>query len=708
MNRRQRRQAAKTATSPPASSRFDLEQVLAAAVQHQQAGRLREAETLYSRILKANPKHSDALHLSGVLAFHRGQNERAVQLMKRAIAINGTNAPYHCNLGEVYRIWGRFEAAIVCYHKALSLDPEIADGHYNLANALFDLERFDEATTAFRKALALAPFDPEIHNNLGNALAIQGQPDTAIQHYRKALSYRSNYIEAQVNLANTLTDLGQLDEAVETYRKILAVQPELAQAQSGLGRALKTQGRFKEALQAYRQAAVVQPESAAAAFNVGNCLLNLERWMDAADAFRQALEQSADYALAYAKLGYCLEKQGFSAEAMDKLQRAIKLDPGLAEAHFYLGTCLQNQGRFEEAIGCHQQALEIQPDLTEAAYSLASIKQASDEDLQRLTRLLQKPLSLDARINVNFALAKIHEDGNRIDQAFQYYQAANTLKSEFMSFDPAAHVEYTDRLIETFSTDFFVDRQGFGIASELPVFIVGMPRSGTTLVEQILASHPQAFGAGELDDIRLMVRNLPEQAGSPFPACAITLEQSAVAELAQTYLHSLKKHAPQAVRISDKMLGNFLRLGLIALLFPKARIIHCLRDPLDTCLSCYFQHFAHGLRFTYDLQHMGLAYQQYERLMAHWQQVLPLPILNVQYEDLVHHQERVSRRLIEFCGLPWDDRCLNFYRQERQVQTASFWQVRQPMYASSVGRWRAYAKHLGPLISLFEQERLAS
>ena len=303
-------------------------------------------------------------------------------------------------------------------------------------------------------------------------------------------------------------------------------------------------------------------------------------------------------------------------------------------------------------------------------------------------------------------VAAAYDDAGDYDVAFGHYKAGNDLKKAASLYQADATSTYVDRVIATFGTEFFARMDRAGSQPELPVFIVGMPRSGTTLVEQILASHPQVHGAGELDYMRQITQALPERLApdsvggqQTFPECAAKIDTALAERIAEEHLQHLREHSASALRITDKTPSNFLRLGLIALLFPKARIIHCQRDPLDTCLSCYFLRFGQGQAFAYDLDDLGRYYRDYARLMEHWRRVLPSPLLEVPYEALVADQEGWSRRLIAFLGLDWDDRCLAFYRSERQVKTASVWQVRQPVYASSIGRWRRYAKHLGPLFA---------
>lgn len=663
---KRRKGARRRGGSPAAGARLPG---LSEAIAHYEAGRLEEAERLCKRLVDERPGALGPLHILGVIAHQGGDDERAAVLLGRVVDADGANAVYCHHLAEVQRSRGCYEAAIEAYRRALRLDPNQPDACYGLGNALFELHRFDEAAAAYRRGVELDPDDPELHNNLGNTLAETGDLPGAIACYRDALRLRPAHVDAWLNLGRALTEQGRLEDALHSYRCAVRTQPDSVPALLGLGDALRRSGRHEAAIESYRRALALAPERAEA----------------------------------YNNLGYCLAQLGRSAEAMTHFEKALALQPQLAEAHANSGMCLQNQGRFGEAVAAYRHAIRLKPDFADAYLNLLNNKtyRVTDEDIRRITELLEgEALSPDARISLSFALGGAYEDRGECDAAFGFYHAANALKAERVPFDADRHTDYIHRVIETFGADFFAQRKDFGIATELPVFIVGMPRSGSSLVEQIMASHPAVFGAGELHDIRLMVGDLPKTVGTsrPFPECAAHLERQVAHRLAERYLRALERQAGAALRATDKMLGNYLRLGLIAVMFPRARVIHCRRDPLDTCLSCYFQNFATGLRFTYDLRHLGIAYRSYEKLMAHWREVLPLEMLDVQYEALIEDQEAMSRRLIEFLGLPWDDRCLAFHAQQREVRTASFWQVRQPLYASSVGRWRRYEQHLGPLM----------
>ena len=670
LNRKQRRQAARTARAGRAAedSSAGLQSALAAAAQQRVAGRFRQAEVLYRRVLATAPGQPDALHWLGVLEHLGGRNEAAEGLLEQAAAVRPRDPLCLYHLAEARRARGRNAEAVKAYRQALTHRSDVADIHFGLGTALLDLGDAGQAADALRRAVEISPGDPEARNNLANALAELGEDEAAEAGYRRALALRPDYAEAHMNLGILLARSGRDSEAEGSYRTAVASDPDSLAARLQLARYLRRVGRPEQALKALREATALRP----------------------------------DHAEAQNDLGRCLVEFGRSEEALGPYRRAVDIRADFAEAHFNLGVCLQSLGRFDEAVAAHQRALALRPDLAEAHYNLSLIarERGGDDEVRRLEALLAAPdLAEEARVNASFALAAILQARGETDRAFAHYRQGNELKARSQPFDGARYVDYVDRLMVTFDAAFFASYAGSETVSDLPIFIVGMPRSGTTLVEQILASHPEVHGAGELEDIRRMVGDLPDRlgGGARFPECAHGIGDELAGALAGEYLECLRRRSPDARRVTDKMTGNYLRLGLIARLLRGARVIHCHRDPLDTCLSCYFQNFANGLSFSYDLGHLGLVYRQYERLMAHWREVLPLPILDLRYEDLIADQEAASRRIVAFCDLPWDESCLRFHEENRQVRTASFWQVRQPLYASSVGRWRAFAEHIGPL-----------
>ncbi|MCZ6837904.1 MAG: sulfotransferase [Alphaproteobacteria bacterium] len=359
-------------------------------------------------------------------------------------------------------------------------------------------------------------------------------------------------------------------------------------------------------------------------------------------------------------------------------------------------------GRFDEVRTAYKQAIAVKPSFPAPYKNLAHGRRVTPDDglIERIQGVLAKDTLPDRDRSVfNFALGKCFNDIQDYDAAFRHYEIANELSGKSRGFDLATLTDEFDRLISTFTPEFFEAQTSPGSDSERPVFILGMPRSGTTLVEQIIASHPLVFGAGGLMTINRVSWNLPAalKSGTPYPECVALMDEKLVEKVASGCLKELGELSDDAARVTDKMPNNFRHVGLIARLFPRARIIHCQCNPMDICLSCYFLDFRGRLDFAYDLTHLGQYYRQYERLMAHWKKVSPIPILDVRYEDLIADPENVSRRMIDYCGLEWDDACLAHDETERPVMTASHWQARQPIYQTSVERWRRYETHLGPL-----------
>ncbi|MCP4330910.1 MAG: tetratricopeptide repeat protein [Alphaproteobacteria bacterium] len=550
-------------------------------------------------------------------------------------------------------------------------DQEDARTRLQDAVALHQSGRHGEAENLCRDVLAAVPDHPDALHFLGLLRFEQGDAEEAIAAIRRAIEIRPEFAGFHFNLGNILVDTDRLDEAIEAYRK----------------------------------AAALTPDNAVIHNNLGNALFDSERVADAIDTFRQAIAADPNFAAAHVNLGRALLEIGKSQDAAVAFVRAIDLDGGLAAAQIGLGECRQVQGDFDAAEACFRRALEIAPDTVEALHYLLSMGRIGADDpfalsLQRL--LDHTELSPKDRIAIHFALGKAYDDRDDFDRAFTHFESGNQLKYSETPYDLAEIEDLVARSRVVFTADFFAQRRALGDPSTVPVFIVGMPRSGTTLVEQIIASHADVRGAGELSIVSHIADRLPELAktDAAYPEGVAGLGSKDVAELAGAYLDHLGD-LDGAKRVTDKMPDNFRWLGLIALLFPHARIVHCRRHPLDNALSCYFQLFKREHAYAYDLAALGVYYRAYHDLMAHWREVLPVPIHDLVYEDLIADQEGVSRRLIEFCGLDWDPRCLDYYKQEREIRTASFWQARQPIYARSVGRWRHYTAHIDPLRTAF-------
>jgi tetratricopeptide (TPR) repeat protein len=689
------------------SLEMTVAQSVQVAARHHRSGRRGQAETICRQILAQQPNHTEALNLLGVLTAQAGGLEAGVHLIRRALEHRPDFADGWGNLGCLLANQGKLDEAVAAYRRLIELRPTDAATHYALGLLLRDLKRVDEAILAFTKATQLKPDYAQAFFKLGMALRSQGRLDEAIEAYRQTVALMPLLAEAHNNLANALRDKRLFDEAITEYIKALQLRGDDAVTYLNLGNAYSHSDRHAQAVAAYERAIQLKPDYFEAHNHMGVALGNLQRFDEALIAHRRALAIRPNDPDAHESLGATLLLQHDMTGAAVSFRHAVALAPGLATSWNGLGMALQALGQFDEATDCFRRALAISPDNAFFHKNLITTgrQQADSAQVEALSRLLNSPdLLINDRVHAGFALGKLLDDSDRFDEAFASYAKANALFKQLRAAEGrcynAAEIQRTvDRLIETFTPSFFAARRDWGDDSELPVFIVGMPRSGTTLVEQIAASHPAVFGAGELQGIERLLVGLT---GGYDPATGPSWDVRAIAETAKAYVAHLRSLGGSVARVIDKMPGNVFHLGLIAALFPRARVIFCRRDARDNCLSCYFQQFGKNNDhvYGYDLADCGRQWLETDRLTAHWLTTLPLQMLEMRYETMVAEQEAQSRRLIDFLGLPWDPACLEFHRTQRPVVTASVWQVRQPIYNRSVGRWRHYEKHLGQLFDV--------
>lgn len=549
-----------------------------------------------------------------------------------------------------------------------------------------------------------------------------GRFATAEAGYREVLAARPGFPGAALNYALLARSTGRLGFALDLARQAVAGRPEDPSAHGTLGNLLQENEQAHEAIAAYRTALRLDPDNAGTRFNLGQALILAGEPEAAAAEFRRLMEQAPADPHFHTGLGDALVEAGRLQEALGAHRRALALSPDDPYALAGLGLALVAAGEFEEAARCYR-PLIADGRLERAHVWLEYVKTRrftpSDrkeiEDAEWAAARLEEDADPDSGPapkcgDVHFALGKMYDDLGEYDPAFEHYRRGNEILRRHRPFDP----DGPDRLVETIETRFdeaWFDRvRGWGDPSARPVFIVGMPRSGTSLVEQILASHPEVYGAGELVRIPALARRfLPPDGGSGAPpaspaAAEAGIERADVQAAARGYLDYVAARANGgAVRVTDKLPENYHHLGFIAALFPNARIVHVHRGPVDVCVSNYLVRFRHGHAYSYDLAALAHQHRAYMRIMRHWRKVLPAagvrPVREQSYEALVDSLESESRALVDFCGLDWNDRCLAFHRTERSVHTASGWQVRQPVYRRSVGRWRSYERHLGPLLT---------
>jgi tetratricopeptide (TPR) repeat protein len=516
-----------------------------------------------------------------------------------------------------------------------------------------------------------------------------------------------------ITLGAVLMEMGRNTEALAVMQKAAGLLPGTAEVHCNLGTAFTIQNRLDEAEASYRRALEINPNFVNALSNLGYILVKLGRFEEAEAICQRALEINPSSNDSHVNLGVALYKQNRIDEAEASYLRALKIKPDVANTHSNLGNILAQQGRLEEAEASYQRALKIKPDFVEVRFSLAQIKKgaADDESMAALIAIEKAandaiPLSNEKAMLLNFALGKCYDDICDYEKAFPHFLEGCKLKRVTFDYDPDQTTRYFASIMRVFNQTTMERLHGAGDSSYRPIFVLGMPRSGTTLIEQIISSHPEVHGAGELPDLMAIAQC--EIMGATFPDNLLLADQTRLSVWGAEYVTRLQRHAPNARHITDKMPINFAAIGLIHLMLPNARIIHINRNPIDTCLSCLFTLFKHGHEYTYDLMELGRYYVDYAHLMEHWRKLLPSgAFLNVQYEDIVVNQEVQSRRIMEYCGLEWNDAYLDFHKNKRPIHTASMAQVRQPMYKTSVERWRSYEKFLGSLVDVLGELDLA-
>jgi tetratricopeptide (TPR) repeat protein len=561
----------------------------------------------------------------------------------------------------------------------LKIIPNLPDALLGLANSFLEQENFIEAEKYYTQFLKINPDIPGVYSRLGTTLRAQNRYSEACEQFQAAINLKPDYLAAYRRLGETLTAMGAHNKAEKCYRIALELQPDGQEILLALGNSLMCQQKNRQAEEHYTSA--------------------LKHFSSTDTA-----EPNAHFAAeCLYKLGHAFERQWKYAEAKASYRKALDTDPESLRNIVAIAEIMEVEGDYDGASELLEPLLEGKPEkiLPAAAVIFARLSRRNGR-LEEACSLLEqqltrKDLNLAQRKKLHFTLAPIYDRLEKYDDAFDQCREGNELLDS--DFDIQQCRSEFDGLISAFSLSKQACRPRASIQSELPVFIVGMPRSGTSLVEQILASHPDVYGAGELDDVSHIFESLPNTLGTNMSViqCLDALTENVINGLAQQYIDRLTEVGGNALRITDKMPHNFLHLGFIELLFPRARVLHCVRDPLDNCLSCYFQQFNRFHDYTGNLEHLGFYYNQYRRLMAHWKETLRIPVFEVQYEDLVANQKAVSQSMLQFCGLDWDERCLEFHKTGRLTVTHSYDQVRRPMYKSSMKRWKNYEKFLDPL-----------
>jgi tetratricopeptide (TPR) repeat protein len=596
----------------------------------------------------------------------KGLLAEAEQAGRKAVAIDNALASAWNNLGIILQEAGQYEESKLCLERVIGYEPNNAEAHNNLGNTCKRMSLFDKAEQYWLKALQLKPNYAEPYSNLSNLYNDQGEWDKAAKMARQAIQISPRMVDAYVNLSAIETARSNHEEALRWLNALLSFAPLHSTGLASRALTLKQLGRLDEALHSAQAAVAANPVSDEAHNALGMVLQSLNRFDEALQSFERAA--------------------GLPGTAAEKalVNRAL---------------VFMEQGLTAEAEAAYDRVVAAFPNSISAWFNRADLKsfKADDHAVETLQGLLNKgssALSLNDQLMLQFTLGKAHMDLGQSELAFQYLNTGNTLKRQSINYDSKATLAWMKEIEGVFSKSFLQRNKGQGAKGSMPIFVLGMPRSGTSLIEQILASHPAVYGAGELSDLQQIV----DSAGH-YPASINYLTSDTFKKLGEAYLSKVSVLAKGHRYVVDKMPANFFYTGLIRLILPDAHIIHCRRDPVDTCLSCYTKLFTGEQSFTYNLTELGEFHRGYQELMSHFRSVLPpTHFLEVAYEAVVDDIETEARRILEFIGLDWDPNCLEFYKTKRPVRTASVNQVRQPIYKTSTGRWKRHEAQLTELL----------
>ena len=573
------------------------------------------------------------------------------------------NSPTVINLqGMAYLGQGQFQQAIACFHEVLRLQPTFTAGHINLGNALAAQGDLNGAAANYQSALRLNPKEPALYNNLGNLQKELGNLKGALKSYQQALQLKPDFAEIHANMGTILADLGDTTNAISYLQKAIQLQPAQASHYKNLGFMFHQLGDLEGALANNQKAVEIRP----------------------------------DYAEAWNNLGYVFHELGNQSGALSSYRKALVLKPDYAEAQNNLGVMLMSQGDLVEAEASYLQALENKPSYTEAHWNLARVRKHKgvEPQIQQLHQLVNQPgWTNEDLAYINFSLGKVYEDIGDFAKSFGFLEEANHHRKVELGYEIAkeeqnfAGIRRQVEQIDLETTQVNPDQVPL---QQTPVFILGMPRSGTTLVEQVLSSHSQVFGAGELKYLSNRTKQLGLLNGE--------LSKEKLKSLREYYLRDVARFGSLKPYLTDKMPGNFPFIGMICSALPEAKIIHVQRDAMATCWSIYKHNFTvRGHGYAYDLHTLAAYYRMYVELMAFWREKFPEKIYELNYEALTENQEQQTRDLLAYIGLEWEDACLEFEKNKRVVRTTSNVQIRQKMYRGSSEQWKNYEPFLGEL-----------
>jgi tetratricopeptide (TPR) repeat protein len=687
------------------SKRMLVSDAIAAAGKLCNQGKYEQAENICRQVIAARPNLADAHNVLGVVLHRKGQTDDAIASVRRAIKLNNSAPNYFANLGEMERVKGHLDVAVAALTRAVKLNPQSAQAMNNLGIVCYDRREFAKAVQHYRKAIELDDNYAEAHNNLGNALRALGKFDDAIKEYERAIEVRESYPEAYNNMGTVFRDLGKTEQAEASFRRAVAFRSNYVDALNNLANVLVAQKKYEDGVRILGDTLKQSPNHLQTLMNLARAHMARGAYPMANRAIQLALKEHPDNVDAMTLAGQIAHDLDHFEDSIGYFEKSLQARPNNIEALNYYGIALKSVGRLEDARNTFIKALEVQPRAIGTYSNLVDLEKfAPDNPLfQTMKRIVERVKNPESApyMALHFALGKAYDDMGEYEKAFHHYSVGARLKRATLTYNEAEVAQFFAETRRIFSKEFIARGDIQGNPTKAPIFIVGMPRSGSTLTEQIISAHPKVFGAGEIKNlsyaiaaIRLKFPSLPK-----FPALAEAMKPNHFNTVAKNYLSAITKISGSAERVTDKLLTNFFFAGLIHMMFPNAKIVHTKRNPIDSCLSTWTKLFKDDMPHSYDLGELGRYHRRYQELMDHWREVLPSSaFLEVQYEDVVADPETNARRVIDFLGLDWDPRCLKFHESDRPVKTASVSQVRKPIYKTSVERGRRYGDKLNPLI----------
>jgi tetratricopeptide (TPR) repeat protein len=587
----------------------------------------------------------------------------------------------------------------------LQREPEFARALEGMGLALLADRKASDATGFLQRAAQAAPGRTKTRLALARALAESGHGAESDEAIRDAFEQDAGQ-QALSDAEKAILE-ADLEAAEKILKKLLSREPDNVRALRMLGNIAVEAGRTRAGRQLIRRSLELEPGFVPAWNDLANLEMKQDRYAEALEAVEKSMAIDPGLAQTWIIKGNILTRAQRHEESLTAYEKALELNPESAGALSAMGHVLKTIGRQPESIDAYRRCIARQPAFGEAYWSLANLKtfRFNEEEVKVMSDMVEREaLPGETRVNFYLSLGKHYENEKDYDTAFEHYRLGNELRRQREIYDPVQTQVVHDRIIEVFGKEFFAERQGWGDPDDAPILVVGLPRSGSTLIEQILASHSQVEGTMELPDLSRITAELSKRSPrrSEYPEAIELQDRDQVAAMGRDYIESTMRYRSGKPFFIDKMPNNFVHIGLLHLILPNAKVINARRHPLDSCLGSYKQLFFKGQSFTYDQFELGHYYLQYQRIMDHWHEVLPGRVLDVHYENMVRDQENETRRLLEFLGLPWEDRVLRFYETERAINTASSEQVRQPIYTKALNFWRHYEPHLGELIETLE------